>query len=206
MNSTQLRYRAERAKASRNQRHQETNTLRSSITQVRLWFNTHRKYLRRSGVTRAVVLDNGDLASARIYLEVTSRQLTLEHFLVMAAGVAFSVAYLTFWVLEGNSFGLGVSFWVFLATLFTFSLLLPSLVHRRRYRVVIPFAEWLELPFQLVPLSDALSLAANLDRGYDATNLGLLRALRKTGMAEVSKKPSEWDLIRLQLRRYRRAA
>jgi hypothetical protein len=50
---------------------QHFNTFHKDLADIKHAFDEHRKYLRRSGITRAVILWNSDLASARIFLEVT---------------------------------------------------------------------------------------------------------------------------------------
>lgn len=203
MNSTQLRYRAERAKASRNQRHQETNTLRNSIVQVRLWFETHRNYLRRSGVTQALVLDNGDLSSARVFLEITEKPWSFlgHNRFNLGAALGFVTGITTGWY-----FGLVPALWVAGIVILVTVVVLPFLVRFRRYRVVIPFAQWRYSNDALVRIIDAVELATHLARDYESTNNKLCLAIKATGCAKASRDRSAWDVLVLKRRWKRRAA
>lgn len=172
-------------------------SLRDAVSSFRAWLEEHRRYLKRSGISRAIILDAGTPESATLFVEVTSKLLLSGVILLFASGfVAIALASVT-WLLFGVASATITALIAFASVLIA----VPTFQRSRRYRISISCAEWFSVPDRYAQLQSEISLAALLDHGHTSTNAALCRAMRETGSAEKVYAGSHWEILLLTIKK-----
>lgn len=178
----------------------DTEPLSEQLARIQEQFLEHRRYLKHSGVSRAVILDVDPNSTelGRIFIEIRTPRPSDLTFLVIAAIAGAASMGLTVTGTQNPALMLFASLVGFFLTLSCLALFWREPL----YRAEISAREWIEQSVS-APFVTAFDLATALARGAVTSNAQLRKALRRIPEVEKARGYSAFDRYRLEKRRSR---